>query len=157
MPIVVLRPVGDADLDAIFEQMSDPVSVQMAAFTAEDPDDRKAFDAHVAMVMNLPDATLRAVTSDGYLVGTVSSFVLDGVMEVTYWIDRSNWGLGVASRALELLLQEVSQRPLRARVASDNVGSLRVLSKAGFKPVGTEVSYAPARRAEIEETLLELT
>jgi RimJ/RimL family protein N-acetyltransferase len=107
--------------------------------------------------MSTPRVTLRAVTSDEYLVGTISSFVLDGVMEVTYWIDRSYWGRGLASRALELLLQEVTDRPLRARVASDNIGSLRVLSKAGFKPVGTEVSHAPARHAEIEETLLELS
>jgi RimJ/RimL family protein N-acetyltransferase len=154
---VVLRPISDSDLDAIFEQMSDPMSVQMAAFTAEDPGDRRAFDAHMARVMSTPRVTLRAVTSDEHLVGTISSFVLDGVMEVTYWIDRSYWGRGLASRALELLLQEVTDRPLRARVASDNIGSLRVLSKAGFKPVGTEVSYAPARHAEIEETLLELS
>jgi RimJ/RimL family protein N-acetyltransferase len=157
MPTVVLRPISDSDLDAIFKQMNDPVSVQMAAFTAEDPNNRKAFDAHMARVMNMPDVTLRAVTSDEHLVGTISTFVLDGVTEVTYWIDRSYWGQGLASRALELLLQEVSHRPLRARVASDNIGSLRVLSKAGFKPVGTEVSYAPARHAEIEETLLELS
>jgi RimJ/RimL family protein N-acetyltransferase len=157
MSTVVLRPISDSDLDAIFEQMSDPVSVQMAAFTAEDPNNRKAFDAHMARVMNLTDVTLRAVTNDELLVGTISSFVLDGVTEVTYWIDRSYWGHGLASRALELLLQEVSHRPLRARVASDNIGSLRVLSKAGFRPDGTEVSYAPARHAEIEETLLELS
>jgi RimJ/RimL family protein N-acetyltransferase len=157
MANVVLRPITDSDLDDIFEQMSDATSVQMAAFTAEDPNNRNVFDAHMARVMNMPDVTYRAVISDEHLVGTISSFVLDGVTEVTYWIDRSCWGQGLASRALELLLQEVSHRPLRARVASDNIGSLRVLSKAGFKPVGTEVSYAPARHAEIEETLLELS
>jgi len=43
-----------------------------------------------------------------------------------------------------------------ARAASDNVRSLRVLQKAGFTPIGTEVSYANARRAEIEETILRL-
>jgi len=157
MPHVVLRPIRDSDLDAVFEQMRDPVSVHMAAFTAEDPNNRQAFDAHMARVMNLPDVTLRAVTSDEHFVGTISSFVLDGVTEVTYWIDRSYWGQGLASRALELLVHEVSDRPIRARVASDNIGSLRVLAKVGFKPVGTEVSFAPARHTEIEETLLELS
>lgn len=47
-------------------------------------------------------------------------------------------------------------RPLYARVASDNLGSLRVLQKAGFSIVGTEIAYAPARGAEIEETLMRL-
>ena len=45
---VALRPVEDADLDALFDQMRDPEAVRMAAFTAEDPDDRAAFDAHLA-------------------------------------------------------------------------------------------------------------
>jgi hypothetical protein len=44
--VVALRPVEDSDLDALFDQMRDPESVRMAAFTAEDPGDRRAFDAH---------------------------------------------------------------------------------------------------------------
>ena len=40
------------------------------------------------------------------------------------------------------------------RAASDNAASLRVLARAGFVPVGREISYAPARRAQIEETIL---
>jgi RimJ/RimL family protein N-acetyltransferase len=156
MPTVALRPVNESDLNAIFEQMRDPVSVQMAAFTAEDPNDRAAFDSHMAKIMSSPDVILRAITYDDQLVGTIGRFVLEGMMEVTYWLDRSSWGKGIASSALELLLEDVSVRPVRARVASDNVGSLRVLQKAGFGTVGTEVSYAPARDAEIEETILEL-
>ena len=98
MPTVALRLIDDSDLDAIFEQMRDPVAVQMAAFTTKDPNDRTAFDSHMARVMNAPDVTMRAVTSDDRLVGTIASFVLEGVTEVTYWIDRSSWGQGLASR-----------------------------------------------------------
>ena len=36
-----LRPIEEADLDQIFELMRDPESVRMAAFTAEDPSDRR--------------------------------------------------------------------------------------------------------------------
>jgi hypothetical protein len=35
---VALRLIDDSDLDALFDQMRDPESVQMAAFTAKDPD-----------------------------------------------------------------------------------------------------------------------
>jgi RimJ/RimL family protein N-acetyltransferase len=153
---VALRPVDDSDLDALFDQMRDPEAVWMAAFTAKDPNDREAFDRHMAKVRTSPDNTLHAVTSDGQLVGSVASFVVDGDTEVTYWIDRSVWGQGIASRALALLLDLVAVRPLYARAASDNVGSLRVLQKAGFTTIGTEVSYANARLAEIEETVLRL-
>lgn len=153
---VALRLVEDSDLDALFDQMRDPESVQMAAFTARDPNDRAAFDVHMVKIRTSHDVTTRAVTCDGQFVGTIASFVLDGHTEITYWIDRSAWGQGIASRALALLLEMVKVRPLRARAASDNLGSLRVLQKAGFTVTGTEIAYAPARGVEIEETILRL-
>jgi RimJ/RimL family protein N-acetyltransferase len=55
-----------------------------------------------------------------------------------------------------VFLEVVRVRPIYARAASDNAGSLRVLEKTGFPIIGTEVSFAPARGAEIEETILQL-
>lgn len=153
---VALRPVDDSDLDALFEQMRDPESVTMAAFTAADPDDRAAFDAHMAKIRSTPGVHLRAITLDGRLVGSISSFVMDGDTEVTYWIERSSWCRGIAGRALTLLLAAVPVRPIFARAASDNAASLRVLRRAGFTPIGTDVGFANARGAEIEETILRL-
>jgi RimJ/RimL family protein N-acetyltransferase len=156
MSAVALRRVETTDLDAIFQQMRDPESVRMAAFTPEDPSDRSAFDAHMEKVMSSAEGTLRAITYDDRLVGTIASFVSDGVTEVTYWIDRACWGKGIASQALAQFLDVVPVRPLRARAASDNAGSLRVLQKAGFHTLGTAVSFAPGRGTEIEETILQL-
>jgi RimJ/RimL family protein N-acetyltransferase len=153
---VALRPIDDSDLDALFDQMRDPESVRMAAFTAKDPNDREAFDTHMSKVRTSPDVTLRAVIRGGRLVGSIASFVREGDTEVTYWVDRSVWGQGVASQALALFLDTVSVRPVYARAASDNVGSLRVLQRAGFAIIGTEISYANARSTEIEETVLRL-
>jgi amino acid transporter len=79
----------------------------------------------------------------------------DGNPEVTYWIAQSHWGHGHASRALALVLEQ-TDRPVLARVALDNLGSRRVLEKAGFDVVGTNRDYAPGRRAEIEELILRL-
>ena len=156
MADVALRPVEDSDLDALFEQMRDPESVRMAAFTVADPNDRDLFNARSARARTAPDITERAVTLDGELVGSIACFVVEGDTEITYWIDRSAWGKGVAGRALALFLDLVPDRPLHARAASDNAGSLKVLRRAGFTVVGTEVSYANARNAEIEETVLRL-
>ena len=156
MADVALRPIDDSDLDALFEQMRDPESVRMAAFTVPDPDDRVAFDLHMAKLRTSPDVIPRAVTYDGRLVGSVGAFVVDGVTEVTYWMDRSIWGRGVAGRSLILLLDLVPTRPLYARAAADNAASHRVLRKAGFTIVGTETSYASARGTEIEEAVLRL-
>jgi len=82
--------------------------------------------------------------------------VIEGDTEVTYWIDRSWWGQGIAGRALALLLETVPVRPLFARAASDNAGSLKVLQRAGFTITGTEVAFANGRHTEIEETILRL-
>ena len=128
----------------------------MAAFTPEDPNDRSAFDAHMAKVMASSENRFWAIIRDSQLVGTIGSYVSEGTTEVTYWIDRACWGQRIATRALGLLLEEIAVRPIRARAASDNAGSLRVLQKAGFHPIGAEVSFAPGRAAEVEETILEL-
>lgn len=153
---IALRPVHESDLDLLFDQMRDPDSVWMAAFTPDNPDDRQRFDAHMSRVLASPEITHRAITWRGDLVGSIASFVVEGQTEITYWVDRAVWGQGIASRALALLLEDVQVRPLYARAASDNVGSLRVLHKAGFRVTGTEVSFAAARGVSIEETILRL-
>jgi RimJ/RimL family protein N-acetyltransferase len=75
---------------------------------------------------------------------------------VTYWIGRSYWGKGFATDALTAFLAVDRSRPVRARVASDNVASRRVLEKCGFRVVATERDFAEARSAEIEELVLRL-
>ncbi|GIF67464.1 N-acetyltransferase [Asanoa ishikariensis] len=156
MTEVALRPVSAEDLDVFFAQMRDPESVRMAAFTPEDPDDRAAYDAKMARILGLPTVVMRTITRAGAVVGSIASFVEDGETDVTYWIERALWGQGIAGRALAAFLDEFTHRPLYARAASDNIGSLTVLRRAGFQEIGTEISWANARQAEIEETILRL-
>jgi hypothetical protein len=134
--VIALRPVEDGDLDALFEQMRDPEAVRMAAFTAEDPDDRSAFDAHMVRVLTTPGIIHRAVTSDGGLVGQIASFPSGDETEITYWIDRAAWGRGIASQALALLLELVTARPLHARAASDNLAPCESCGKRASRPSG---------------------
>ena len=153
---VLLRAVIASDLPIFFAQQLDPVAMRMAAFTAEDPDDRAEFDAHLHRIRTAPDVNLKAVTVDGELAGTIASFAVGDDTEITYWFDRSWWGRGIATAAVRLLLDAVPVRPIMARAASDNAGSLAVLRKVGFREVGTEVAYATGRGREIEETVLRL-
>jgi RimJ/RimL family protein N-acetyltransferase len=153
---VSLRPLEDRDLDTIFAQVTDPESIRMAAFTTEDQTDRDAFLARTSRLRADPGVSHRVIDVDGAAAGTIGSFRIDGRLEVTYWVDRAHWGKGVASAALQLLLAETAERPVYARAASDNVGSLRVLEKAGFRLVGVDRGFARGRGEEIEETILRL-
>jgi RimJ/RimL family protein N-acetyltransferase len=93
---------------------------------------------------------------DGVLVGSISCFKMDNLDAVGYWIGRSFWGRGIATRALELLLAVVAIRPLHARVATSNGASLRVLQKCGFVVGRIQVSPADDRFPECEEAVLVL-
>lgn len=151
-----LRRLRDADLDVLFEQQKDLEAVRMAAFTKEDPADREAYDAHWKRIRADGEIVIRAVAEGEVVLGSILSFVMDGRREVSYWIGREHWGRGVASRALALFLDVVTERPLYARAAADNVGSLRVLEKCGFGVVGEERGFANARGEEIDEYVLRL-
>lgn len=153
---VALRDVEDGDRDALFDLMRDARWVHMAAFTAADPDDRDAFDRWLDRQLTDPDVVIQAITSDGRPIGSIAAFPSDGALEVAYGVHPDHWGHGIATRVLRLLLHRVTNRPLYARAAADNAGSLRVLTKVGFRPVRTEHSYAPGRRSEIDETILRL-
>jgi RimJ/RimL family protein N-acetyltransferase len=153
---VSLRPLEDSDLDAIFQQVTDPESIRMAAFTAEDQTDHRAFLNRMSRIRADPNASNRVIDVDGAIAGTIASFRIDDQLEVTYWVDRSQWGKGIASAALQILLGETADRPVYGRAASDNVGSLRVLEKAGFRRVGVDRGFAAGRGEEIEETILRL-
>ncbi|MET9735783.1 GNAT family N-acetyltransferase [Streptomyces sp. NPDC006458] len=153
---VVLRAVHDSDLPVFFRQSNDPESLRMAAFTAPDPADRAAFDAHWARIRASDGIVPRTVLADGDVVGHAAVYGAPGEREVTYWIDRYYWGRGIATAALGRLLAEVGERPLYARAAADNAGSLRVLEKCGFRVTGRERGFANARAEEIDEVVLTL-
>jgi RimJ/RimL family protein N-acetyltransferase len=154
--LITLREVTDADLAVFFEHQQDKEAVYMAAFTAKDPSDRAAFDAHWAKIRANPAIINRSVEVDGQLAGHVASFDMFGDRELTYWIGREFWGRGVATAALRALLEIDKTRPIYGRAAKDNLGSIRVLEKCGFTLIGEDTGFANARNAEITEVILKL-
>lgn len=154
--VVTLRPIVDSDLAILFEQQLDPDANQMAAFTAKDPTDRAAFDAHWARNLANTSNTHRVILLGDRVAGSIVGYEEDGHTEIGYWLGREYWGQGVATRALRLFLEVVRHRPLFARVAYDNAASLHVLQTCGFAVVGTDHGFANARNATIEEFVLRL-
>ncbi|GAB4123546.1 MAG: GNAT family N-acetyltransferase [Roseiflexaceae bacterium] len=156
MSTITLRPVEDADLEIFFQQQCEPDGIWMAAFTAEDPTDRAQFDRHWAKIRADPGITMRAILADGVVVSNIACHGWFGDPEISYGILQAFWGRGIATSALEQFLVIVSERPLYARIASDNQRSRRVLERHGFKQISSEWSYANARKGEIEEAIFQL-
>ena len=142
----VLRDVRVNDLDAFFEHQREPEANAMAIFP---PRDRETFDAHWRRI--LADDTLikKTIVHGDQVAGNVLSWQQDGQQLVGYWVGRAFWGRGLATRALQELVTELTTRPLHAWVATSNVGSIRVLEKCGFVQVGS-------RTTDVEELLFEL-
>ena len=154
---VSLREVRDDDLPVFYAHSNDPEAVRMAAFTAEDPSDRAHFEAHWARIRQDPSVIVRTIVGEGdEIVGSAGAFGPTDEREVTYWIGREYWGRGAATAALRELLSVVPERPLHARAAADNGGSIRVLEKCGFAVTGTDRGFANARDEEIDEVVLTL-
>jgi RimJ/RimL family protein N-acetyltransferase len=156
MPII-LRDLRDPELDLLFEWEQDARAIAMAAFTHEDPTDRAAFDAHYDRIRNDPAVLLRAIDDGSGLVGTIGSFTIEGDREITYWISPARWGEGIASAALAAFLDVERTRPLYARAADHNLGSIAVLARAGFERIGGDTAFANGVGREVSESVFRYT
>jgi RimJ/RimL family protein N-acetyltransferase len=153
---VQLREVCDDDLPIFFEHQLHPAANHMAAFTPRDPSDRAAFSERWLRLRADDTVLIRTVLYEGRVAGSILKYEEDGRPEVSYWLGREFWGRGVATRALTALLDLLTTRPLFARVAKDNIASLRVLEKCGFRIAGEDRGFAHARGEEVEEYVLKL-
>jgi RimJ/RimL family protein N-acetyltransferase len=151
MTAVTLRDVTLDDLPTLYEYQLDPEANRMAAVI---PRGREAFMKVWEGILAERKAVAKVILSGGRVVGSISCFDAGGWTSVGYWIAREHWGRGVASRALGLLLDEVVQRPLHARVARHNPASLRVLQKHGFRIIRYEDSPGTERYLPCEEAIL---
>jgi RimJ/RimL family protein N-acetyltransferase len=150
---VRLREVTEEDLPIFYEQQADPEANAMAAFPARD---REAFTEHWLKVLADDSVSKKTVLFDGHVAGNIVRFEQSGQPLVGYWIGRSYWGKGIATRALSEFLGQVAARPLYARVAKHNVASIRVLEKCGFTVAGEERAPSGAGEDEVEELVMRL-
>ena len=131
----MLRAVRPEDIAVFFDHQNDRQASEMAAFPIRD---RDAHDRHWTKVLANESNVARTIVAEGEVVGNIGSWVAEGGRELGFWIGRSYWGRGYATRALAEFIGEVPDRPLFAHVAEHNVGSLRVLTKCGFEAVGEQ-------------------
>jgi RimJ/RimL family protein N-acetyltransferase len=116
---VSLREVAEQDLSDFFVHQLEPAHV-----------------ARLGESLSTANVKVRTISADDKIVGYVAHFWRNDQPEVSYWIGSEHWNKGFATRALRRFLAEVEVRPLYARAAKNNIGSVRVLEKCGFSVVG---------------------
>ncbi|MBL0386078.1 GNAT family N-acetyltransferase [Tumebacillus sp. ITR2] len=149
---VRLREILETDLPLFFENQLNATANHMAAFTAKDPGDRTAFDAHWRKIMSDETVTNRTIVCGETVIGNVLCFEQFGQTEISYWLGKDYWGKGIATEALTQFLNHIqTRRPLYARAAQDNLASIRVLQKCGFQICGEDKGFSNARGRDVEE------
>jgi ribosomal-protein-alanine N-acetyltransferase len=89
------------------------------------------------------------IVEDGAIVGMISLSAIERgpaqSAHLGYWVARAANGRGVASRAVELMLQHafgpLALHRVQAGTLLDNLASQRVLSRNGFELIGVARSY----------------
>ena len=127
-----LRFVTNSDLPIFYLHQADEEAARMADFPIRSEVD---FYTHWRRIMADPVNILRTILYEGKVAGNVVSFILEGRREVGYWLGREFWEKGIATSALQLFLEEISERPLFAFSAHSNPASARVLQKCGFSQI----------------------
>jgi RimJ/RimL family protein N-acetyltransferase len=154
---ITLSETTIEDLEALFQFQTDQEANYLAAFTSKDPNDKTAYIEKYSTHLADPTINNRTIKVDGEIAGSIAKFVIENNAEITYWIDKRFWGQGIATTALKKFLEIERTRPIYGRVAFDNYGSQRVLEKCGFVKIGTDIGFANARQAEIEEYIYKLS
>jgi len=154
---ITLRPTEITDLEDLFLFQLDDDANYLAAFTSEDPTDKQVYFEKFTKLLSDPTVNQQTILADENTVGSIAKFERNGEAEITYWIDKTYWGKGIATTALRDFLSIETIRPIFGRVAFDNYGSQKVLEKCGFVRIGFDKGFANARRVEIEEFIYSLT
>src|SRR5438045_6498741 len=128
---ITIREVESSDLETFYEHQLDPEAIRMAAFVCEDPKDKVAFDAHWDKILNSSQITQRTIVAEGQVAGHIACYPHGGDIVVTYWLGREFWGRGLATQAVNRMLQRVVDRPMLGRAAAGNFGAVRVLQRCG--------------------------
>jgi RimJ/RimL family protein N-acetyltransferase len=106
-------------------------------------DDAKRF---ICMARQMSPETFFAIEANGKIAGGIGYTEHADVerigAEVGYWLGRAFWGQGIATAALRLLTSHAftanaELRRLYAVPYCSNLGSARVLEKAGYRREGT--------------------
>ena len=148
-PRLRLRAFTDADVEALYEYVSDPALPRMMSWSAHtDPsqtlefihqvNDNRANGAGVTWAIELAGQIVGCIGLDG-LAFTFRAWRIDRA-ELGYWISPAHWGKGLVTEAAHAVVragfETIGLHKITVGCLAENVGSRRVIEKLGFRPIG---------------------
>ena len=127
-----LKKTTIKDLDTLFVFQQDEEGNHMAAFTPEDPNNKEAYMKKWTGIVENSSIDMQTIWEDDTLIGSVLHFTIGDETNVSYIIEKSYWGKGIATKALAQFIAQSDKAAFYARTAFDNFGSQKVLEKNGF-------------------------
>ena len=147
MTSFTLRPWRRSDAEAVAEAANDPRIAANLRNVFPSPYTLADAEWYVGgcIAQGEERQLTRAIIIEGKAAGSIGVFRKDDVYEKTaelgYWLARAHWGRGVMTEAVRQLCREAFGRfdilRIFAEPFADNLGSRRVLEKAGFICEGT--------------------
>jgi RimJ/RimL family protein N-acetyltransferase len=137
---IALRPLAEEDVPAIVEACRDP-EIPRRTSVPEGLTEAQAGE----FVVEAGDVYAIVDADTGELLGTVGFHVRHGRGDFGYWVRKEARGRGVATRALVLLTRWAARERglgrLQLIVEPDNLASIRVAERAGFRREGRLRDY----------------
>jgi RimJ/RimL family protein N-acetyltransferase len=145
---VTVRPAEESDAPAFLDYKRRPECQTYVTRTVDTLEQSRAL---IADRISEPDSLLCAVMVRGQVVGDIGGrrYRPESLgpepeahdFYLGYSIDPGHWNRGIATAATQLLVTALTQAGIRRVVAktfAENVSSVRVLTKNGFRLEGTE-------------------
>ena len=137
-----IKPATLADWKAIEAIYREGIRTEFATLTPES----EVPDGETWFAGKIPNLIFKAVDDDGVMLGWAAltavskRSVYAGVAEVSVYVTRAAWGRGIGFFLLDHIVKESEKAgiwTLNAGIFPENVASVNLHKKAGFRIVGT--------------------
>lgn len=134
-----LRRLTIDDIDALVNYLNDASVTQFLSSNIPSPYSQE--DALWFITKgSLENAMVRAIDRNGKLCGVIGVYLKQGeyahCAEIGYWLGKQFWQQGIATESVKKFVDEIFSKTLISRiynpVTSENIGSIKVMEKAGF-------------------------
>ncbi len=151
---LTLRPHRLADADAIAASLADFKVARMLARVPQPYDRQDALDWLVRQTSGLlPDWNLAITTGDDVHIGMVGLELHRTGWHLGYWLNRYYWDRGfmteAAAAVLERFFRRMPQATVNCGAFADNLASLNIQSKLGFRITDASEVFSLARNRTV--------